>query len=488
MIDNGKQVYKSKNYFMKKLFLLVLSGSIMTAICSQNIVKEHYTVSGGILGAANFTKFSTKGANASNIDYNTETGWSAGVWVNFPMTNRFSFEPQLMFSSYSYQADYTPPLLITDGELHYISLPLALKLHAGEKVAIIAGPQFDFFRSFEDDVTTNNVSEDDFKKTSISAFGGLEVFPHGRVTILGRYIHGFTNMNASDIHGNGVEYRNRNIQAGLKLKLFGKKVEADSDGDGIIDKNDKCPNEIGTAKYEGCPIPDTDKDGINDEMDKCPNEPGTAKYQGCPIPDTDKDGINDEEDKCPNQPGTAKYQGCPIPDTDGDGINDEEDKCPSQAGPASNGGCPITDRDNDGVSDEEDKCPDVAGTKENNGCPEIPADVSKLLSTSSQNISFGPNSAKLSTTANSSLTKVATVLNEHPEMKLRIEAHADNAEKSGDAISEQRANAVKTYLVSKGISADRIEVQGFGSAQPVADNNTTAGRTKNRRVELKIVY
>jgi outer membrane protein OmpA-like peptidoglycan-associated protein len=265
----------------------------------------------------------------------------------------------------------------------------------------------------------------------------------------------------------------------LKLKLFGKKVEADSDGDGIIDKNDKCPNEIGTAKYEGCPIPDTDKDGINDEMDKCPNEPGTAKYQGCPIPDTDKDGINDEEDKCPNQPGTAKYQGCPIPDTDGDGINDEEDKCPSQAGPASNGGCPITDRDNDGVSDEEDKCPDVAGTKENNGCPEIPADVSKLLSTSSQNISFGPNSAKLSTTANSSLTKVATVLNEHPEMKLRIEAHADNAEKSGDAISEQRANAVKTYLVSKGISADRIEVQGFGSAQPVADNNTTAGRTKN---------
>ena len=74
----------------------------------------------------------------------------------------------------------------------------------------------------------------------------------------------------------------------------------------VIDKNDKCPNEVGhrvnmmVARY-----PDTDGDGINDEADKCTNETGTAKYNGCPVPDTDKDGINDEEDKCPNEAGTG---------------------------------------------------------------------------------------------------------------------------------------------------------------------------------------
>ena len=87
----------------------------------------------------------------------------------------------------------------------------------------------------------------------------------------------------------------------------------DSDNDGIIDDNDKCPTVPGVAKYEGCPVPDTDKDGINDDNDKCPTVAGLAKYEGCPVPDTDKDGINDEDDKCPNNPGlpvtrVARYQ------------------------------------------------------------------------------------------------------------------------------------------------------------------------------------
>lgn len=472
---------------MKKAFLLVLSCFAIVAIYSQNIVKEHYTVSGGLLGAANISQFRVTDDEVGDKDYNFETGWAGGLWVNFPVSSRFSIEPQFMYSSYNYRSNSTSQLLLNNGKINYLSVPLLLKFDASEKLAITFGPQIDFFSSFEDE--DNRAQEDDFKKNNVNAFAGLEIFPHGRVTIFGRYIHGFSNMDNRDHgSGSGPEYKNMNIQTGLKLKLFGKKVEADSDGDGIIDKNDKCPNQAGTTKYDGCPIPDTDADGINDEEDKCPSQPGTAKYNGCPVPDTDKDGINDEQDKCPNEPGIAKYNGCPIPDTDKDGINDEEDKCPTQAGPATNNGCPIADRDSDGINDEEDKCPDVAGTRANNGCPDVPADVSKLLSTASQSISFTTNSAKLSTTANASLNKVVTVLNQHPEMKLRIEAHADNAEKNADDISEQRANAVKTYLVSKGISADRIEVEGLGSAQPVADNNTTAGRAKNRRVELKVNY
>ena len=427
---------------MKKAFLFILSCFVMIAINAQEVIKER-TVSGGLLGAVNFTKFKAGGTGASNIDYNTETGWSGGLWVNFPLGRVLSFEPQVMFSSYSYQTDDTEPVLMRDGEISYISVPLQLKLHAGDKFAITAGPQFDFFASIEDDINTG-VMKEHIKQTSISLVGGFELFPQNRVTFFGRYMHGLTNLNAMDIHGTGTEFMNRNIQAGLKLKLFGKQTE---------------------RAYQAAPTP----------------------LPPTPV-DTDGDGITDDLDKCPNEKGTAKYNGCPIPDSDGDGINDEMDKCPNEKGPANRNGCPITDRDNDGISDEEDKCPDVAGVAKNNGCPDVPPEVSKMLSSSAQNISFAMSSSKLSTTSNTSLNQVVKVLNEHPEMKLRVEGHADNTEKNAEPLSESRANAIKTYLVSKGISADRIEIEGFGSTTPVADNNTAAGRTKNRRVEIKVVY
>jgi outer membrane protein OmpA-like peptidoglycan-associated protein len=448
-------------------------------------------VSGGIVGAANFDQFRITGSNPSNIDYKTMTGWSVGGWVNFPVSTGFSIEPQVMHSSYRYYTSATNDLLINDGKIRYISVPLLLKFHPGDKFAITLGPQFDFTSSVEN-MNGNSTNEDELKQTSISGSAGLELFPHGRVTLFGRYIHGFTNMNNLSNESGALEYKNQNIQAGLKLRLFGKKVDADSDGDGVIDKNDKCPGAFGYARYDGCPIPDTDGDGINDEEDKCPNQAGTSKYNGCPIPDTDGDGINDEQDKCPNQAGTAKYNGCPVPDTDGDGINDELDKCPNQPGPANRDGCPVTDRDNDGINDDEDKCPDVAGVASNNGCPEVrqlSAEVSKAVSTVGQSITFTTNSAKLATTSNSSLNRLVTVLKNDQDLKVKIIGHTDNAEKDDNMkVSEGRADAVKTYLVSKGISADRITVEGMGSSMPIAENNTAAGRAKNRRVEIQVMY
>ena len=267
---------------MKKTFLLVLAGLVMVATNAQNIVKEHYTVSGGLLGAANFSKFNVKGNNSSNYDYETKTGWSVGGWVNFPLSNAFSIEPQVMYSSYRYLNTTNPiatSLLLKDGNISYISVPLLLKFHAGDKLAITAGPQVDFLSDVEDE--NNLVNKNSFKSTSFSLFGGLELFPHGRVTVFGRYIHGLTDLDKRTTETGDLEYRNQNIQAGLKLKLFGKKVPADSDGDGIADPNDKCPNQVGVARYDGCPVPDSDGDGINDEMDKCPNQAGTAKYNGC---------------------------------------------------------------------------------------------------------------------------------------------------------------------------------------------------------------
>lgn len=86
-------------------------------------------------------------------------------------------------------------------------------------------------------------------------------------------------------------------------------------------------------------------------------------------PDSDGDGLSDNEDRCPNQAGPASNNGCPISDSDGDGIPDDQDNCPNQAGPASNNGCPLPDYDNDGVADTVDRCPTQIGNEAYNGCP-----------------------------------------------------------------------------------------------------------------------
>ncbi|MFZ2784038.1 MAG: OmpA family protein [Sediminibacterium sp.] len=232
-------------------------------------------------------------------------------------------------------------------------------------------------------------------------------------------------------------------------------VEKDTDGDGILDKDDKCPTVPGVAKYQGCPVPDTDGDGINDENDKCPTVKGIAKYQGCPIPDTDKDGINDEEDKCPTVPGLARYQGCPIPDTDGDGVNDEEDKCPTVKGPASN-----------------------------NGCPELQTQYKFDY----KQVQFVTGSATLTKVSKKELDKVVRALNDYPTLKLYVDGHTDNtgSDKINKPLSLKRANAVKNYLISKKVDGARLITDGFGSAKPIDTNKTAKGRQQNRRVEFRV--
>jgi outer membrane protein OmpA-like peptidoglycan-associated protein len=467
-------LFFTKTFFMKRIILLVLSGLVMAGVYPQDKTAERYTVSGGVLGALNLTQFNTTNdANGNDAaEYDLKAGWAVGGWLNLPLGTRFSVEPQLMYSSYSYFTSNTSTLLLNDGRIRYISLPVLLKLHAGEKVAITLGPQFDFVAAVSD--KKNLVQEDDFTKTSISLSGGLELFPRSRVSVFGRYIHGFTDMDNRAGHISPTEYKNQNIQLGLKLRLFGGKkttyqatstetVVVDTDGDGIADDVDKCPTVAGLAKYNGCPIPDTDGDGINDELDKCPTVAGIAKYDGCPIPDSDGDGINDEEDKCPTVAGVAKYDGCPVPD-----------------------------RDNDGINDDEDKCPDIAGTAANNGCPDVPANLSKSIGLAAEGIYFGTgaNNAKLSTRSNAALDKVVAIMNENPGLKIRIEGHTDNVGNEDDLedLSSARAKAVMDYLISKGISADRVSKEGFGGSQPIADNNTAAGRKKNNRIELRMVY
>ncbi len=208
---------------------------------------------------------------------------------------------------------------------------------------------------------------------------------------------------------------------------------------------------------QGCP--DGDGDGIADADDKCPTTAGLAKYQGCPIPDTDGDGVNDEDDKCVSVKGLARYRGCPIPDTDGDGVNDEDDKCISRQGPASN-----------------------------QGCPEISKAVVDKINFAAKNVFFATGSFKLLPKSFKALDEVANLLKSDESLMIDIDGHTDSqgTEEKNQTLSDNRAASVKTYLVSKGISEDRLKSTGYGSTKPVADNKTAAGRAKNRRTELGV--
>jgi Outer membrane protein and related peptidoglycan-associated (lipo)proteins len=151
-------------------------------------------------------------------------------------------------------------------------------------------------------------------------------------------------------------------------------------------------------------------------------------------------------------------------------------------------GCPIPDTDKDGVNDEEDKCPNEAGPGSNFGCPVIAPEIIEKVNIAAKNIFFSTGSAKLLPKSFSSLDNVVTILQDHPNYKVDIEGHTDTvgtAEKN-HVLSHDRANAVKAYLVTKGIDDSRIATAGYGFDRPIASNKTAAGRAKNRRVEMKL--
>ncbi|RKS15558.1 OmpA family protein [Flavobacterium sp. 120] len=267
--------------------------------------------------------------------------------------------------------------------------------------------------------------------------------------------------------------------AGLIFKFGGK----DTDGDGIYDKDDACPEVAGLKEFNGCP--DTDGDGIQDSADACPEVAGLAALNGCP--DTDGDGIADKDDACPEVAGLAALKGCP--DTDGDGVADKDDKCPTVAGPKENAGCPWPDTDGDGVLDKDDKCPDVRGTVANQGCPEVSEEVMKTLNNYGKIILFDSGKATFQKGTYTVLQSITSILKEYPYSRFMIEGHCDSdgSNELNQTLSENRAAAVKNYLIENGIAADRLRSTGFGETKPIATNKTAKGKAMNRRVEISLI-
>jgi outer membrane protein OmpA-like peptidoglycan-associated protein/opacity protein-like surface antigen len=328
--------------------------------------------------------------------------------------------------------------------------------------------------------------------------------------------------------------------AGVTLRYaFGEGGGKDSDGDGVPDRLDKCPNTPkGVQVYsDGCPV-DLDGDGVPDYLDKCPNTPKGAIVgpDGCEI-DSDRDGVPDSRDQCPDTPAGVKVdvRGCPV-DSDGDGVPDYLDKCPDtpRGVIVTADGCPAADQDGDGIPDHLDKCPatppgipvgpdgcpldsDGDGIPDYlDECPKTPAGAKVLPNGCAltgdcrkprpgeavdangcavdrnfilKGVKFEFDSDRLTEPAKEILNEVAGTLQAYPDVAVELEGHTDNlgSDTYNLGLSERRSNAVKVYLSGRGVEAGRMTPVGYGESRPIDSNETESGRENNRRVELKVV-
>ena len=273
----------------------------------------------------------------------------------------------------------------------------------------------------------------------------------------------------------------------------------DTDGDGVYDKKDKCKDTPHGALVDavGCPS-DTDGDGVWDGLDQCPDTPKgwPVDARGCPL-DSDGDGVADGKDTCPGTPKgcTVDKAGCPV-DADGDGVCDGVDACPDtpRGCKVDARGCHL-DADGDKVCDGLDACPGTpAGVQvDAKGCPPpapppapafIPEAKKELVL---ERVFFETDSAKLKPESAETLDRVAASLKDFPGVKLQVAGHTDDrgSVAHNDRLSSARASAVMNYLISKGVSPSMLTAKGYGESEPLADNKTAEGRSKNRRVGLR---
>ncbi|RIH63008.1 OmpA family protein [Mariniphaga sediminis] len=302
------------------------------------------------------------------------------------------------------------------------------------------------------------------------------ISPNTSLFLEAGYIHGIdgerhVNDQLTDVHDNFLKL------AGIIEFAFG--AAKDSDGDGIPDRKDKCPDTPPGVQVDehGCPL-DRDGDGVPDYKDDCPDEAGDPKFNGCP--DSDGDGVPDKDDDCPDVPGLAKFNGCP--DSDEDGVPDHKDKCPDtpRGCPVDANGCPL-DSDGDGVIDCEDKCPTEAGPASNDGCPdwaeiEIPT------------IYFDFDKSELKPEGKSELDKLVQTLSNSKEYDIVVAGHTCNigTDKYNMGLSEKRAESVVKYLLSKGISNAYVGSKYYGEEKPAVPNTSLQNRKQNRRAEFEV--
>lgn len=198
--------------------------------------------------------------------------------------------------------------------------------------------------------------------------------------------------------------------------------------------------------------------------------------------DSDQDGVPDNRDECVNTPGLQALNGCP--DRDVDGVPDPQDNCVDEAGPGENDGCPWPDRDQDGVPDKDDNCPGEAANTDS-GCPVVESTIIDALIEAGINILFPADGSELrGNKVLDAVAQVKTILDENPRGIVLIQGHAseDGSVEYNQALSERRAESVKSKLIELGVDPARLEVQAFGESRPIVADDKSVFRRKSRRV------
>lgn len=263
----------------------------------------------------------------------------------------------------------------------------------------------------------------------------------------------------------------------------------DSDGDGLNDKSEVMTYKTNPNKA------DTDNDGLNDGA-----EVNTHKTDPT-IADTDGDGLNDGDE-------VNKYKTNPNKkDTDGDGLSDGDEVNVHKTDPnnSDSDSDMLTDGEevmkiksnpleadtdkggvNDGVEIKNSTNPLDASDDAMAEMKKMPKDKAGAVVEKFEPVLFALDSYKIRNSQDALLKKVLSYLIDNPNVELMINGHTDNQgpEVYNKKLSINRADAVKNWLVKKGVKAGRLHTKGFGLTKPVADNTTEAGRQKNRRAEL----
>ena len=317
-----------------------------------------------------------------------------------------------------------------------------------------------------------------------------------------------------------VRFSNYGINLGVSLML-GSKPIPDSDGDGILNNRDRCAGTPAGAQVDGrgCPA-DSDGDGVPNGVDRCPSS-GTGALvdaAGC-SQDSDGDNIADGIDRCADTPAgvLVDSNGCPR-DSDGDRIADGLDRCSDTPRGATVDalGCP-GDADGDGTLDGLDRCPRTPSGASVNaaGCaagqqgrqparvdtaaaappqpqprPQAPPSGPAMVGSQPmvlEGVTFATGSARLPTSAYVELDSIAKVLAANPNLRVEIGGHTDEGGTPADNmhLSNLRAEAVRNYLVAKGVPFQQMVARGYGSSMPRTPDTSPRGRAANRRVEIR---
>ena len=303
-----------------------------------------------------------------------------------------------------------------------------------------------------------------------------------------------------------VQSGNLTFGIGFTIRFGG---DVDSDGDGIIDRKDKCPHLAedfdGFEDDDGCPDFDNDQDSLPDSVETNTgiyiNETDTGTDPNSW--DTDNDGLSDYDeiyvyktnplhpdtdgDKLTDGDEVNKYNTNPnLADSDGDGLSDYDEIFVHHTDPVN------PDTDGDGIVDGKDKCPlepeNYNGYMDEDGCPDEKPEIifKKKAPLVLEGVQFKSGSTDLTEEAKQTIQKVVRSLKDYPEVHLEISGHTDNIGSRANNIklSKQRADAVKDYIVSQGIASGRLRAIGLGPDHPIATNSTPEGRAQNRRIEF----